>query len=57
MNVNVGRGTATGDLIARWVPVKDGMCSSWLFLILIRVKCTDLTDPQTEACHQARRGS
>lgn len=50
-------GTATGHLTARWVPVKDGMCSSWLFLILIRIKFTDLTDPRTEAGHQARHGS
>lgn len=50
-------GTATGNLIAQWVPVKDGMSSSRLFLILIRIKFTDLTDAQTEACHQARNGS
>ena len=50
-------GAAAGNLIARWVPVKDGMCSSWLFLILIRIKFTSLTDSQTEACHRARHGS
>lgn len=33
-------GTAAGNLIAQRVPVKDGMCSSWLFLILIRMKST-----------------
>lgn len=50
-------GAAAGNLIAQWVPVKDGMCSSRLFLILIRIKFTDLTDSQTEACHSARNGS
>lgn len=50
-------GTATGNLLVRWVPVKDGMSSSRPLLILIRIKFTDLTDSQTEACHQARNGS
>lgn len=44
-------GAAAGNLIAQWVPVKNGMCSFWLFLIRIRIKCTDLIDSQTEACH------
>ena len=50
-------GTATGNLLVRWVPVKGGMSSSRPFLILIRTKFTDLTDSQTEACHQARNRS
>lgn len=57
MSMSILAGTATGDLIAHWVPVKNGMCSSQVFLILIRITFTDLTQSHTEACHLARNGS
>lgn len=43
MSMSTLAGTAAGDLIAHWVPVKNGMCSSQVFLILIRITFTDLT--------------